>query len=345
MESTFSLLKYFQRIRENFDNLDVIEEFGVNEALKYDPNDPDYLEKLRASYDETDGYRYDETQEQEDTSATSETPASGTPDSGTPDSGTPDSETPDSGTPDSETPDSETPDSETPDSGTPANGTPANPETETTPTTPEELAAMNGGSPATPNSENIFQDQQNANIVPPTSETPTSETPTSETPTSETPTSETPTSETPTSETPTSETPSTSNIETPTKLPSTIAPPVILPEDTPSNDLPQATIPGQCSSKDLFDFNCYKNLKILLWFLLILITIVIIAFFLYLVNKLVRINNNTPTIKTVKSSSPQTIRLEKVDSSPEPKPFLSRLFGFKDDSADSKSKSSSRKKK
>ena len=315
MESTFSLLKYFQRIRENFDNLDVIEEFGVNEALKYDPNDPDYLEKLRASYDETDGYRYDETQEQEDTSATSETPASGTPDSGTPDS-------------------------ETPDSGTPANGTPANPETETTPTTPEELAAMNGGSPATPNSENIFQDQQNANIVPPTSETPTSETPTSETPTSETPTSETPTSETPTSETP-----STSNIETPTKLPSTIAPPVILPEDTPSNDLPQATIPGQCSSKDLFDFNCYKNLKILLWFLLILITIVIIAFFLYLVNKLVRINNNTPTIKTVKSSSPQTIRLEKVDSSPEPKPFLSRLFGFKDDSADSKSKSSSRKKK
>jgi flagellar basal body-associated protein FliL len=117
--------------------------------------------------------------------------------------------------------------------------------------------------------------------------------------------------------------------------------------------LPQETIPGQCSSKDLFDFNCYKNLKILLWFLLILITIVIIAFFLYLVNKLVRINNDTPTTKTIKSSSqtgiyyntPQTVRLEKVNSSPEPKPFLSRLFGFKDDSVDSKSKSSSRKKK
>jgi len=344
MESTFSLLKYFQRIRENFDNLDVIEEFGVNEALKYDPNDHDYLEKLRGSFDETDGYQYDETQEQQE-----DTPPPATPPA--------DSETPPA---DSETtpPESETPpaDSETPpaDSETP----PADSETPP-PVTPEELASMNGGSPATPNSENIFQDQQNANIVPPTSQTPTSQTPTSQTPTSQTPTSQTPTSQTPTSQTPTSNANSSniethsSNIETPTKLPSTIAPPVILPEDTPSNGLPQETIPGQCSSKDLFDFNCYKNLKILLWFLLILITIVIIAFFLYLVNKLVRINNDTPTTKTIKSSSqtgiyyntPQTVRLEKVNSSPEPKPFLSRLFGFKDDSVDSKSKSSSRKKK
>jgi hypothetical protein len=331
MESTFSLLRYFQRIRENFDNLDVIEEFGVNEALKYDPNDPDYLEKLRASYDETGGYYYDETQEQEeeqqeepeeDTSATPENPAVTLPVTPPVTSPVTSPVTPPVTSPVTSpvTPPENpaitlpvTPPVTSP--VTPPENSPVTPATP--PVTPEELAPMNGGSPATPNSENTFQDQQNANIVPPASQTP--------------PTSQTPPAP-PTSQTPPTSNANSSNIETPTKLPSTIAPPVILPEDTPSNGLSQETIPGQCSSKDLFDFNCYKNLKILLWFLLILITIVIIAFFLYLVNKLVRVNNNTPTIKTAKSSSLRTVRLKKVDSSPEPKSFLSRLFGFKDDS-------------
>ena len=208
MENTFSLIRYFQNIRENFDNLDVIETFGVNEALTYsaDPLDIDYLENIKNNYESTNGYEYDENAVDED------------------------------------------------------------------PTTP----------PST---------------VPPTTAPPSTVPP--------------------------------ATASLPTTIPGTLAPPVTLPEDTPAKDLPQQTLPGQCSSKDLLDFDCYKNLKILLWFLLIIVTIVIISFLVYLVNKLVKINNNSGT--SVKTSSMPNVPYPMpviVADSPEPKPFLNRLFGW-----------------
>jgi len=96
-----------------------------------------------------------------------------------------------------------------------------------------------------------------------------------------------------------------------------------------------------CSAKDMLDLSCYKNLKLLLWGLLIIVSFIIIGYLVYILNKTININNSSSQTNSVPTSNiSQNIgtanAVEKIQV-PESiirkqnKPFLDRLFGWGDE--------------